>query len=218
MEASDVIKDDVMEGLYRCDRCSRDRTSIREGQTKEVLGTAVLPPKIVSTVVRGPVERIFRDVSAGLIRQNGKLIMEKVAAASCQLAHRCARSQGFTKTQRMRSNLHRFQPSYPIADLKSVTRAELFIVEGDSALGTTKAARNSEFQAILPIPRKRFLQMFQRHRFLKCSMTKNAAPIIRVSGAGSGKSFELDEARYGRIILMSDADDGGAHGVFAVSC
>ena len=89
------------------------------------------------------------------------------------------------------------------------TRTELFIVEGDSALGTTKAARNSEFQAILPI-RGKILNV-QKASLSQMLENAECASIIQVIGAGSGKSFQLEDARYGRIILMSDADVDGAH-------
>ena len=82
-------------------------------------------------------------------------------------------------------------------------------MEGDSALGTTKAARNSEFQAILPL-RGKILNV-QKASLSQMLDDKECASIIQVIGAGSGKSFELDEARYGRIIMMSDADVDGSH-------
>jgi DNA gyrase subunit B len=85
----------------------------------------------------------------------------------------------------------------------------LFIVEGDSALGTTKAARNSEYQAILPL-RGKILNV-QKASLAQMLEDKECASIIQVIGAGSGKSFELDQARYGRIIMMSDADVDGSH-------
>jgi len=88
-------------------------------------------------------------------------------------------------------------------------RSELFIVEGDSALGTAKLARDSEFQALLPIRGK----ILNVQKASVSDMLKNAecAAIIQVIGAGSGSSFDLDAARYQRVILMSDADVDGAH-------
>jgi len=88
-------------------------------------------------------------------------------------------------------------------------RSELFIVEGDSALGTAKLARNSEFQALLPIRGK----ILNVQKSSLADMLKNAecAAIIQVLGAGSGSTFDLDSARYQRVILMADADVDGAH-------
>src|SRR5690606_18750604 len=90
-----------------------------------------------------------------------------------------------------------------------VDRRELFSVEGDSALGTAKLARDSEFQALLPIRGK----ILNVQKASVSDMLKNAecAAIIQVVGAGSGRSFDLASARYGKIILMADADVDGAH-------
>jgi DNA gyrase subunit B len=85
----------------------------------------------------------------------------------------------------------------------------LFIVEGDSALGTAKLARNSEYQALLPI-RGKILNV-QKASVADMLSNTECASIIQVLGAGSGRSFELDVARYGKVILMSDADVDGAH-------
>ena len=82
-------------------------------------------------------------------------------------------------------------------------------MEGDSALGTAKLARNSEYQALLPIRGK----ILNVQKASIGDMLKNAecASIIQVVGAGSGRSFELERARYGKIIFMADADSDGAH-------
>jgi len=82
-------------------------------------------------------------------------------------------------------------------------------VEGDSALGTAKLARDSEFQALLPIRGK----ILNVQKASLADMLKNAecAAIIQVIGAGSGAAFDLDSARYQRIIFMADADVDGAH-------
>ncbi|HIY25047.1 MAG TPA: DNA topoisomerase IV subunit B, partial [Candidatus Brachybacterium merdigallinarum] len=98
-----------------------------------------------------------------------------------------------------------------LADCRStdVERSELFIVEGDSALGTAKSARDSDFQVLLPIRGK----ILNVQKASITDMLKNAecAAIIQVIGAGSGRTFDLDAARYGKIIMMTDADVDGAH-------
>ena len=86
---------------------------------------------------------------------------------------------------------------------------ELFIVEGDSALGTAKAARNSGFQALLPI-RGKILNV-QKASLAQMLSNKECAAIIQVVGAGSGASFDIEQARYNKIIMMTDADVDGAH-------
>lgn len=87
--------------------------------------------------------------------------------------------------------------------------AELFIVEGDSALGTAKAARNSAFQALLPI-RGKILNV-QKASLSQMLSNKECAAIIQVVGAGSGASFDIEQARYNKVIMMTDADVDGAH-------
>jgi DNA gyrase subunit B len=87
--------------------------------------------------------------------------------------------------------------------------SELFIVEGDSALGTAKLARNSEYQALLPI-RGKILNV-QKASISDMLSNAECASIIQVIGAGSGRTFELEAARYGKVVLMSDADVDGAH-------
>jgi DNA gyrase subunit B len=133
--------------------------------------------------------------------------MEKVANASrTRISARTHK-----ELQRRKNALESSSLPTKLSDCRSedVTRTELFIVEGDSALGTTKAARNSEYQAILPI-RGKILNV-QKASLSQMLDDRECGSIIQVIGAGSGKSFELDDARYGRVILMSDADVDGAH-------
>jgi DNA gyrase subunit B len=98
-----------------------------------------------------------------------------------------------------------------LADCRSddVERTELFIVEGDSALGTAKLARDSEYQALLPIRGK----ILNVQKASVADMLKNAecASIIQVIGAGSGRTFDLEQVRYGKVIFMADADVDGSH-------
>ena len=201
---ADVIKDDVMEGLTAVVTVRMSEPQF-EGQTKEVLGTAAAT-KIVSAVVADKLKEFF-STTRRIDKANGKLIMEKIAGASrTRISARAHKD-----IQRRKNALESSSLPTKLSDCRSedVTRTELFIVEGDSALGTTKAARNSEFQAILPI-RGKILNV-QKASLSQMLDDKECGSIIQVIGAGSGKSFELDEARYGRVILMSDADVDGAH-------
>jgi DNA gyrase subunit B len=133
--------------------------------------------------------------------------MEKVVAASrTRVAARQHR-----ELQRRKTALESSALPAKLADCRSndVDRSELFIVEGDSALGTAKLARSSEFQALLPIRGK----ILNVQKASVGDMLKNAecASIIQVVGAGSGRTFDLEQARYGKIIFMADADSDGAH-------
>ena len=200
----DVIKDDVLEGLTGVVTVRMSEPQF-EGQTKEVLGTAAAT-KIVAAVVAEEMEKFF-NTTKRIEKATGKLILEKIANASrTRISARAHKD-----LQRRKNALESSSLPTKLSDCRSddTARTELFIVEGDSALGTTKAARNSEFQAILPI-RGKILNV-QKASLSQMLENTECASIIQVIGAGSGKSFSLDDARYGRIILMSDADVDGAH-------
>ena len=200
----DVIKDDVLEGLTAVITVRMTEPQF-EGQTKEVLGTNAAI-KIVGSVV-GDSLKAFFNTSKRIDKANGKLVLEKIVNASrTRIATRSHK-----ELQRRKNALESSSLPTKLADCRSedVNRTELFLVEGDSALGTTKAARNSEYQAILPL-RGKILNV-QKASLSQMLEDKECASIIQVIGAGSGKSFELDEARYGRIIMMSDADVDGSH-------
>ena len=98
-----------------------------------------------------------------------------------------------------------------LADCRStdVSRTELWLVEGDSALGTGKLARNSEFQALLPL-RGKILNV-QKAGVSEMLANAECAAIIQVVGAGTGRTFDLDAMRYGKIVITTDADVDGAH-------
>jgi DNA gyrase subunit B len=114
-------------------------------------------------------------------------------------------------TARRKSSLESSSLPSKLIDCRSkeVAETELFIVEGDSALGTARPARDSEFQALLPI-RGKILNV-QKASVAEMLGNAECGAIIKVIGAGSGRDFELDSARYGKVILMSDADVDGAH-------
>ena len=200
----DVIKEDVLEGMTAIVTVRLAEPQF-EGQTKEVLGTPA---------VRGAVRKIvaaelkkFLTSTKRAEKAQAKLLMEKVAgAAKTRIVARQHRD-----TQRRKNALESSALPAKLADCRStdVERSELFIVEGDSALGTAKLARNSEFQALLPIRGK----ILNVQKASVGDVLKNAecASIIQVVGAGSGRTFDLEARRYGRIIFMADADSDGAH-------
>ena len=201
---ADVIKDDVQEGLTAVVTVRMSEPQF-EGQTKEVLGTAAAA-KIVGQVVADEMKAFFNSTKR-VDKATGRLILEKIANASrTRISARAHKD-----LQRRKNALESSSLPTKLSDCRSddPTRTELFIVEGDSALGTTKAARNSEFQAILPI-RGKILNV-QKASLSQMLENNECASIIQVIGAGSGKSFDIDDARYGRVILMSDADVDGAH-------
>ncbi len=201
---ADVIKDDVTEGMTAVVTVRLAEPQF-EGQTKEVLGTPAarsVVRKIVSSELKN-----FLTSTKRAEKAEARLLMEKVVAASkTRLAARQQRD-----TQRRKNALESSALPAKLADCRAADneRTELFIVEGDSALGTAKLARNSEFQALLPIRGK----ILNVQKASVGDMLKNVecSSIIQVVGAGSGRTFELDARRYGRIIFMADADSDGAH-------
>jgi DNA gyrase subunit B len=201
---ADVIKDDVLEGLTAVVTVRLAEPQF-EGQTKEVLGTPAART-IVRKVVAAELKK-FLTSSKRAEKQQARTVLEKVANAS---RTRIAARQ-HKETQRRKSALESSALPAKLADCRSndVERSELFIVEGDSALGTAKLARSSEFQALLPIRGK----ILNVQKASVADMLKNAecAAILQVVGAGSGRTFDLEARRYGRIIFMADADSDGAH-------
>ena len=176
-----------------------------EGQTKEILGTPAAS-RIVANVVERELGAYLTSPPRGE-KASARAVLDKIAnAMRARVAARAHRD-----TQRRKTALESSALPAKLADCRSddVGRTELFIVEGDSALGTAKSARNSEFQALLPIRGK----ILNVQKSSLADMLKNAecAAIIQVIGAGSGRSFDLNSARYQKIILMSDADVDGAH-------
>ncbi|NLI85667.1 MAG: type IIA DNA topoisomerase subunit B [Propionibacterium sp.] len=200
----DIIKDDVLEGMTAVVTVRLPEPQF-EGQTKEVLGT---PPvaRLVAQVVETELGAFLNSTKASE-RPQARQVMEKVVNASrTRVAARVHKENQRRKTALESSSL---PPKLKDCHSPSVDSAELFIVEGDSALGTASRARNSEFQALLPIRGK----ILNVQKASVADMLKNAecASIIQVVGAGSGKTFDLDSARYGKIIFMADADSDGAH-------
>ncbi len=200
----EVLKDDVIEGMTAVVTVRLAEPQF-EGQTKEVLGT---PPvtRLVARVVESELVDFLTSNRAAQ-RPQARAVMEKVVSASrTRVAARAHK-----ENQRRKNALESSTLPAKLADCRSTDaeRTELFIVEGDSAMGTAKLARNSEFQALLPIRGK----ILNVQRASVGDMLKNAecASIIQVVGAGSGRTFELEQARYGKVIFMADADSDGAH-------
>jgi len=199
-----VTKDDLSEGLTAVIAIRLAEPQF-EGQTKEVLGTPAAT-RIVSAVVTKELTKWLKTPPRG-DKATARTVAEKVANA--MRARVAARSH--RDTQRRKTALESSSMPAKLVDCRStdVAESELFIVEGDSALGTAKSARDSKYQALLPI-RGKILNV-QKSSLSDMLKNTECASIIQVIGAGSGRSFDLHQARYGKIILMSDADVDGAH-------
>jgi DNA gyrase subunit B len=198
-----VLKDDVLEGLTAVVTVRLPEPQF-EGQTKEVLGTSAAT-RIVSQIVGKELREAFENPKRGQ-KQPMRAVLEKVvAAAKTRIAARTQRDN-----QRRKNALENSALPAKLVDCRTTDdRSELFIVEGDSALGTAKLARDSEFQALLPIRGK----ILNVQKASVADMLKNVecAAIIQVLGAGSGRTFDIDQTRYGRVIILADADVDGAH-------
>lgn len=176
-----------------------------EGQTKEVLGTPGVKAIVSAVVAAG-----FAEKFASTRREDKaftQIVQEKIVA---EMKTRLS-ARALKETQRRKNALEASTLPTKLVDCrtKETEGSELFIVEGDSALGTAKLARDSEHQALLPIRGK----ILNTQKASVQDMLDNAecAAIIQVVGAGSGRTFDLSQARYGKIIIMSDADVDGAH-------
>ncbi|MBE7700610.1 type IIA DNA topoisomerase subunit B [Oerskovia sp. Sa1BUA8] len=204
-DASERIeKDDVLAGLTAVLTVRLAEPQF-EGQTKEVLGTAPVRA-IVARVIEQQLGAMLTSTKRDEKTQ-ASLLLDKVVAE--MRARITARKQ--KEISRRKNALETSSLPSKLADCRSddVARSELFIVEGDSALGTAKLARSSDFQALLPIRGK----ILNVQKASVTDMLRNAecAAIIQVIGAGSGRSFDLEAARYGKVVLMTDADVDGAH-------
>lgn len=199
-----IDKDDVLAGLTAVVTVRVSEPQF-EGQTKEVLGTAAVR-QIVSRVVSEALKSHF-NAPRGKTRNQSLAVLEKVVGE--MRARIAARTQ--KEISRRKNALESSTLPAKLADCRTddIDSSELFIVEGDSALGTAKLARSSQFQALLPIRGK----ILNVQKASLADMLKNAecAAIIQVIGAGSGRTFDLDAVRYGKVVLMTDADVDGAH-------
>ncbi len=199
-----IEKEDIMAGLTAVVTVSLPEPQF-EGQTKEILGTGPVRG-IVNRVVGdalieilGSTKRAQRDETGRLLE---KIVAEMRARVTARMHKEISRRKNALETSTMPAKL---------SDCRSedVANTELFIVEGDSALGTAKLARNSEFQALLPI-RGKILNV-QKASPADILKNQEVSSIIQVVGAGSGRTFDVEAARYGKVILMTDADVDGAH-------
>ena len=195
-----LIGEDIREGLTAIVSV-KVRQPQFEGQTKTKLG---------NTEIRSYVEVVMNKLLPEWLNRypgEGRQIVDKcVNAARARLAARAARD-----LTRRKSLLESSGLPGKLADCSSRDpgESELFIVEGDSAGGSAKQARNSEFQAILPIRGK--IINVEKARLTKVLQNNEIQALITAIGTGIGEEFDLEKARYHRIVILTDADVDGAH-------
>ncbi|MDN6159730.1 MAG: DNA topoisomerase (ATP-hydrolyzing) subunit B [Staphylococcus equorum] len=172
-----------------------------EGQTKTKLG---------NSEVRQVVDKLFSELFERFLYENpqvGRIVVEKsIMASHARLAAKKAR-----EVTRRKSALEISSLPGKLADCssKDPSRSEIFIVEGDSAGGSTKSGRDSETQAILPL-RGKILNV-EKARLDRILNNNEIRSMITAFGTGIGGEFDLSKARYHKIVLMTDADVDGAH-------
>jgi DNA gyrase subunit B len=195
-----LLGEDVREGLTAV-VSAKIRQPQFEGQTKTKLG---------NTEIRSFVERAMnRLLPEWLERHPGdaRRIVDKAStAARARMAARQAR-----ELTRRKSLLESSSLPGKLADCSSrdAEVSELFIVEGDSAGGSAKQARNSEFQAILPIRGK--IINVEKHRLTRVLQNNEIQALITAIGTGIGEEFDITKARYHKVVILTDADVDGAH-------
>jgi len=197
-------KDDILAGLTAVLTVRLPEPQF-EGQTKEILGTPAVRTIVAAVVAKAMAEKYASSKRND--KDQSALVLDKIVA---EMKSRVS-ARAHKETQRRKNALESSSLPAKLVDCRSndVANSELFIVEGDSALGTAKLGRDSEYQALLPI-RGKILNV-QKASVSDMLSNLECASIIQVIGAGSGRSFDLAAARYGKVIIMADADVDGAH-------
>ena len=195
-----ITGEDVREGLTAIISIKIPNPQF-EGQTKTKLG---------NVEVRSLVSQTFGQILEDFLAEHpneAKTIVEKcILAANARVAARKAK-----EATRRKSPLDSLGFASKLADCRSKdpSMSELYIVEGDSAGGSAKDGRESEFQAILPL-RGKVLNV-QKARLDKALVNKEILSLIQAIGAGIGEDFDISKARYHKVVIMTDADVDGDH-------
>src|SRR5689334_10618042 len=196
------VLDDLLEGMTAVIHVRVPEPQFTS-QTKDELSTAG-----ITRVMQSLVEAYVKEwVDGRRTKAEARTVLQKVVdAARVRLTQKQQKDAARRKTA-----LEGASMPAKLVDCRAIgiERSELFIVEGDSALGTARLARSSEYQALLPI-RGKILNV-QKASLQQVLDNAECAAIVQVLGAGSGRTFDLSALRYGRVLIMADADVDGAH-------
>ncbi|MEV4119875.1 DNA topoisomerase IV subunit B [Micromonospora sp. NPDC049645] len=194
--------DDVLEGMTAVVHVRIPEPQFTS-QTKDELSTTGIT-KVLQTLVDAHVKTWLEDRRT---KAEARTVLQKIVdAARVRLTQKQQKDAARRKTALEGASM---PPKLVDCRATGIDRSELFIVEGDSALGTSRMARSSEYQALLPI-RGKILNV-QKANLQQVLDNAECAAIVQVLGAGSGRTFDLSALRYGRVLIMADADVDGAH-------
>jgi topoisomerase-4 subunit B len=196
--------DDLKEGLVAIVSLKIPENLIQyEGQTKGKLGTSEARYATESIVVK-QLGFWFEENKTNAINIIDKALLARKARDEARKARQAARqSKGKNRTKNQM--LGKLTP----ANGRDKKIAELYLVEGDSAGGSAKAGRDAKFQAILPLRGK--VINSEKAKLEDLLKNEEINVIINAIGAGIGGNFDLEDANYGKIVIMTDADTDGAH-------
>jgi DNA gyrase subunit B len=196
------VLDDLLEGMTAVIHVRLPEPQFTS-QTKDELSTAG-----ITRVLQGLVEQHLKEYVDGRRTKNeARTVLQKIVdAARVRLTQKQQKDAARRKTALEGASM---PPKLVDCRSTGVAQSELFIVEGDSALGSARMARSSEFQALLPI-RGKILNV-QKATLQQVLDNAECSAIVQVLGAGSGRTFDLGALRYGRILIMADADVDGSH-------
>jgi len=194
--------DDVLEGMTAVVHVRIPEPQFTS-QTKDELSTTGIT-KVIHTLVEAHIKTWLEDKRT---KAEARTVLQKIVdAARVRLTQKQQKDAARRKTALEGASM---PPKLVDCRATGIDRSELFIVEGDSALGTSRMARSSEYQALLPI-RGKILNV-QKANLQQVLDNAECAAIVQVLGAGSGRTFDLSALRYGRVLIMADADVDGAH-------